>query len=284
MSVTADRHAAPAAGAIALFATLVAGYLVSQFLRNSVGVLAPDIAAEMHIAASEIGVLSSAFFFAFAAVQLPLGVALDRFGPKRCMLVCTAIVIASALLFAGGRTPAELVAARVVMGVGTLGTLLATAPLAYAAAGIGWRASFVAVAAVMGAVGLLLALVVHEPSRAAKGAKVRAGERRLSARRLSAGVRAAGGFSRRRDRALPDGARSLARSAPPRRPVVTGPAGRPPQVTGKIKLFLSVDRELFVGASSCILCGAVADCCGAATRAIVLLPPSLGVSSLDLGR
>jgi predicted MFS family arabinose efflux permease len=199
MTVTAQRQAAPAAGAIALFATLVAGYVLSQFLRNSIGVLAPDIAAEMHIAASEIGVLSSAFFFAFAAVQLPLGVAIDRFGPKRCMLACAAVVIASALLFAAGRTPAELVAARIVMGVGTscfliaplalyaqrfapdrfamlaglhigigtLGTLLATAPLAYAAAEVGWRTSFVAVAVVMGVVGLLLALVVREPPRPA---------------------------------------------------------------------------------------------------------------------
>jgi MFS family permease len=149
----------------------------------------------MHIAASEIGVLSSSFFFAFAAVQLPLGVAIDRFGPKRCMLVCTAVVIASALMFAWGRTPAELTAARVVMGmgtscyliaplalyaqrfspdrfamlaglhmgVGTLGTLLATAPLAFVAAAIGWRSAFVGVAAVMGVVGLVMALVVREP-------------------------------------------------------------------------------------------------------------------------
>jgi MFS family permease len=199
MTVTADRQAAPAAAAIALFATLVAAYLVSQFLRNSIGVIAPDIAAEMRIPAAEIGVLSSAFFFAFAAVQLPLGVAIDRFGPKRCMLVCTAIVIASALMFALGRTPAELTAARIVMGVGTscyliaplalyaqrfsperfamlaglhmgvgtLGTLLATAPLAYVAAAIGWRAAFVGVAAVMGAVGLAMALVVREPEPAA---------------------------------------------------------------------------------------------------------------------
>src|SRR5512137_2208136 len=174
MTVTADRQAAPAAAAIALFATLVAAYLLSQFLRNSIGVIAPDIAAEMHIPAVEIGVLSSAFFFAFAAVQLPLGVAIDRFGPKRCMLVCTAVVIASALMFAWGRTPAELTAARVIMGVGTscyliaplalyaqrfsperfamlaglhmavgtLGTLLATAPLAFAAAAVGWRSAF----------------------------------------------------------------------------------------------------------------------------------------------
>ena len=218
MTVTAARQAAPAA-AIALFATLVAAYVLSQFLRNSIGVIAPDIAAEMHIAASEIGVLSSAFFFAFAAVQLPLGVAIDRFGPKRCMLACAAVVIASALLFAAGRTPAELVAARVVMGVGTscflvaplalyaqrfapdrfamlaglhmgvgtLGTLLATAPLAFTAAAIGWRAAFVAVAAVMGVVGLLIALVVREPPPA-RGAE---GGRRETLAQSILGIRAA---------------------------------------------------------------------------------------------
>ena len=195
MTATADRPAASAAAAIALFATLVAAYLLSQFLRNSIGVIAPDIAAEMNIPAAEIGVLSSAFFFAFAAVQLPLGVAIDRFGAKRCMLVCTAVVVVSALMFAWGRTPTELTTARVIMGVGTscyliaplalyaqrfapdrfamlaglhmavgtLGTLLATAPLAYAAAAAGWRAAFVGVAAVMGLVGLLIALVVREP-------------------------------------------------------------------------------------------------------------------------
>jgi MFS family permease len=200
MTVTADRQAAPAAAAIALFATLVAAYLLSQFLRNSIGVIAPDIAAEMHIPAAEIGVLSSAFFFAFAAVQLPLGVAIDRFGPKHCMLACAAVVIASALMFAWGRTPAELTAARIVMGVGTscyliaplalyarrfppdrfamlagthmgvgtLGTLLATAPLAAASAALGWRSAFVAVAAVMSAVGLVMALVVREPASAAR--------------------------------------------------------------------------------------------------------------------
>jgi len=199
MTITADRQAAPAAAAIALFATLAGAYVLSQFLRNSIGVIAPDIAAEMRIPAAEIGVLSSAFFFAFAAVQLPLGVAIDRFGPKRCMLACAAVVIASALAFAAGRTPAELTAARIAMGagtscyliaplalyarrfppdrfamlaglhmaVGTLGTLLATAPLAAAAAEFGWRTAFVVVAAAMGAVGLLMALVVREPAATA---------------------------------------------------------------------------------------------------------------------
>src|SRR5262249_57948488 len=57
------------AAAIALFATLVTAYLLSQFVRNSIGVIAPDIAAEMNIPAAEMGILSSAFFFAFAAAR-----------------------------------------------------------------------------------------------------------------------------------------------------------------------------------------------------------------------
>src|SRR5262245_32488030 len=52
MPVTGKTSAAPAAGAIALFATLAGAYVLSQFLRNSIGVIAPDIAAEMRIPAA----------------------------------------------------------------------------------------------------------------------------------------------------------------------------------------------------------------------------------------
>lgn len=69
-----------------LVATLGGIYAISQFLRNSIGVIAPNLADELHMSAAEIGLLSSLFFFAFAGVQIPLGVALDRFGARRCML------------------------------------------------------------------------------------------------------------------------------------------------------------------------------------------------------
>jgi sugar phosphate permease len=72
--------------AIAVVATLGILYIVSQFLRNSVGVIAPDLADEIGLTPIELGFLSSIYFFVFAATQLPLGVALDRFGPKLCML------------------------------------------------------------------------------------------------------------------------------------------------------------------------------------------------------
>src|SRR5436305_13143428 len=87
-------------GIVTLVGTLAAIYLVSQFLRNSVGVIAPDLAREMGLSAGEIGLLSSAFFFSFAAAQVPLGIAIDRYGPQRCMLICPAIAFLGTFLFA----------------------------------------------------------------------------------------------------------------------------------------------------------------------------------------
>jgi MFS family permease len=188
-------------GAAVFVGTLIAFYMVSQFLRNSVGVIAPNLAAELNLSAADIGLLSSAFFIAFAAVQLPLGIALDRFGPRTVLLVCAGITVAGAILFAVAASAAGLIAARVLMGIGcssslmaplalyakrfpperfatlvglqlglgTIGTLFATAPLAHAAADIGWRATFVVVGAVTLLGGLLVALVVRDDGPA--GAK-----------------------------------------------------------------------------------------------------------------
>ena len=182
--------------AILLVGTLAAIYLVSQFLRNSVGVIAPDLAREIGLNAAEIGLLSSAFFFSFAAAQIPLGIALDRYGPKRCMLLCAVVAFLGALAFAVATTPAGLVTARVLMGlgsscylmaplalyakrfpperftllagiqigIGTVGTLFVTAPLAWASAAIGWRATFLVVAGFVVACAILVALVVREDS------------------------------------------------------------------------------------------------------------------------
>jgi MFS family permease len=193
-SGTVRRPAIPFAATVMLVGTLGTIYIVSQFLRSSVGVIAPNLASELSLSAAEIGLLSSTFFFAFAAAQIPLGIGLDRYGPKMCMLVCAAVAIAGALLFAVAASPALLIAARVLMGlgsccylmaplavyarryppdrfgtlvgvqmgVGSIGTLLATAPLAWSVSFMGWRSTFVAVAALMLLSGLLVALVVRE--------------------------------------------------------------------------------------------------------------------------
>lgn len=182
------------AGAVAIVATLGAAYVVSMFLRNSVGVIAPDLVQALTLSPPQIALISSIYFFAFVAAQIPIGVVIDRFGPKRCMLICVVVTVASALLFAGAEGFAAMVAARVLMGLGTscflmaplalyartfppdrfavltgiqlgvgaLGGLMATAPLAYASAAIGWRASFVVIAAATTLVGLLIVLLIHD--------------------------------------------------------------------------------------------------------------------------
>jgi MFS family permease len=198
-SGAASRPAIPLRATIILVATLGGVYIVSQFLRNSVGVIAPDLARELTLTAAEIGLLSSAFFFSFAAAQIPLGICLDRYGPKFCMLACAGIAAGGAVLFAAGTSPGMLIAARILMGVGsccylmaplalyakryspqqfgtlvgiqlgvgTLGTLLATAPLAWSVAFMGWRATFLAVAGLMVLAGILVALIVREDNPAA---------------------------------------------------------------------------------------------------------------------
>ncbi len=188
------RAAIPVRATILLVATLGGIYVVSQFFRNSIGVIAPDLARELTLSAAEIGLLSSVFFFSFAAAQIPLGICLDRYGPKICMLVCAGVVAAGAVLFSLGSNPGTLIAARILMGVGsccylmaplalyakryspekfgtlvgiqlgvgTIGTLFATAPLAWSVASIGWRASFLAVAGLMVVAGIMVAIVVRE--------------------------------------------------------------------------------------------------------------------------
>jgi MFS family permease len=180
--------------ALAIVATLGVLYIVSQFLRNSVGVIAPNLAAEIGLSPLEIGLLSSMYFLAFAAMQLPLGVALDRFGPKLCILVSAAIVVIGCIVFALSSGAAGLVSGRVLLGLGTacflmaplalyarwfaperfstiggihlgigsLGALLATAPLAFSTASFGWRATFLGVAVFTVVVALLTWLIVSD--------------------------------------------------------------------------------------------------------------------------
>lgn len=180
--------------AVAVVAILGLLYVVSQFLRNSVGVIAPDLAAEIGLTPLEIGLLSSIYFLVFAAVQLPLGVALDRFGPKTCMLVSIAVTVAGSLAFGLSRDVNGLVVSRALLGLGTacflmaplalyarwfsperfstfagihlgvgsLGALLATAPLAFTAASFGWRAAFYGAAVIGVLIGLLTWLVVSD--------------------------------------------------------------------------------------------------------------------------
>ncbi|MFN0264676.1 MFS transporter [Tepidamorphus sp. 3E244] len=182
------------AGMVAsLVGALAAVYFVSQFLRNSIGVIAPDLERELGIGPESLGLLSSVFFFGFALIQIPLGVLIDRYGPKEVMLGSLLLASIGCVVFAMSETMTGLVLARVLMGLGcssffmgpltifarwfarnrfstlvgvqlglgSLGTLFATAPLAFGADTIGWRSSFVVVAVATLAIGLVAAIIVR---------------------------------------------------------------------------------------------------------------------------
>jgi nitrate/nitrite transporter NarK len=197
MSISGASRAASSGVAVPVVATLISIYIVSQFLRNSIGVIAPNLAAELVLSPAEIGLLSSAFFLVFAAVQIPLGMALDRFGPRLCLMVGAAITVIGTVVFALAASPGVLIFGRALLGlgtagslvaslavyarrfpperfatltglqvgIGTLGTLMATAPLAVSTAAIGWRASFLAVGAFTLMVAVLIAAVLHNDAR-----------------------------------------------------------------------------------------------------------------------
>ena len=186
-----------------MIGTLAIAYSISQFLRNTIGVIAPDLATELGLNAIQIGFLSSAFYFAFAATQIPLGIALDRFGPKRCIIAFAGITIIGCLAFAAAGSAVTLILARILigigsasflmgalalyarrfspqqfssvtgiqLGIGTLGTLVATAPYSYAVGLIGWRMTFVGTALVALVLALLVAVLIDEGERPKTGSQ-----------------------------------------------------------------------------------------------------------------
>ena len=124
------------ATAVAVVATLCALYMMSQFLRNSVGVIAPDLAAEIRLSAAKIGLLSSVYFLMFGIAQIPLGIALARFGPKTCLLVSAVVAMAGCAVFALTHTASPLAAGRILLELGT-----ASFPMALLARYARWFAS-----------------------------------------------------------------------------------------------------------------------------------------------
>jgi nitrate/nitrite transporter NarK len=186
----APRIARDAVGTLALriFGCFAAGYFMSYGLRSVNAVLAPELTREIGLTHSQLGSLSSAYFLAFAAMQIPLGVWLDRFGPRRvdavlmglAALGCTAFALADgfgslwigrALIGAGvsGALMASLTAYRQwfpaerqtrlaawMLMAGTLGVLVTTVPVHWALPVLGWRGVFWVAASLLAAIGVLM--------------------------------------------------------------------------------------------------------------------------------
>ncbi len=108
-----------------VFLPFALGHFLSLLLRNANAVLAPYLVDSLGFGSAELGMLTSAFFFAVVLAQLPVGAAIDRHGSRKTLLVLLLVAAAGTLMFAHGRSYAEMMVARFIMGFGVGGTLLA---------------------------------------------------------------------------------------------------------------------------------------------------------------
>ena len=109
---------------VRLFVPFALGYFLSYFFRTINAVIAPQLTAEFALTASSIGLLTSVYFLAFAAMQIPIGLMVDRFGPRRVQAGLLLLAAIGAWGFAFGETIEELMVARGLIGAGVAGSLM----------------------------------------------------------------------------------------------------------------------------------------------------------------
>ena len=100
-------------------------YFLSYGLRNINALIAGTLMTELDIGASQLGLLTGVLFLAMAVVQLPLGVALDRYGPRRVQSVLLLFVAVGAVITSMASSIAGLLTGRILIGIGTSTCLMA---------------------------------------------------------------------------------------------------------------------------------------------------------------
>ena len=173
-----------------------AGYYLSYLFRTINALIAGDLTAELNLSAADLGFLTSVYFLVFAAVQLPLGALLDRYGPRTIQSALLLLASAGALVFALADGLLGLVIGRALLGLGValalmagfkaivlwfpperlalangwlvmlgaLGALTATAPADLVVQAIGWRGLFAVLAGLSALAALLVLFAVPEQS------------------------------------------------------------------------------------------------------------------------
>ncbi|MFL4469601.1 MFS transporter [Tateyamaria armeniaca] len=179
-------------------------YVLSQFFRAFLAVLTAPLGADLGVGADVLATASGLWFLSFAAMQIPVGWALDTIGPRRtagwllliggaggaalfavaqgplyihaAMLLigigCSPVLMASFYIFARTFPPERFATlAALMIGIGTVGNLISSYPMALAADTIGWRAAMWVLAAACAVVALGILISVRDPAKPEDEAK-----------------------------------------------------------------------------------------------------------------
>jgi len=190
---------------LVVFCPFAAGYFLSFFFRNVNAVISKDLAGEFELSPSDLGFLTSMYLLAFAAFQLPLGVLLDRYGPRRTVASLLCIAATGAFIFALARDFTMLSIGRALIGLGVsaglmgaikaftlwfplsrlallnglylaaggIGGLSATAPAQALIGPLGWRGLFYVLSGLSVSAAMLVFFVVPEKPLPGHGATLR---------------------------------------------------------------------------------------------------------------
>jgi predicted MFS family arabinose efflux permease len=166
--------------ALLLALTLLTG--LSQFHRSALGVIAPELSADLALTPAMLGAANGMFFAAILVMQLPVGIALDRLGPRLVVAGLSVVAVLGLVLQGLATDGTTLLVARALIGIGCaasfmsvvvlcarwyaggdmtlalsrifalsqIGILLAGAPLAWLAGWLGWREAFLVSALLTG--------------------------------------------------------------------------------------------------------------------------------------
>ena len=181
-------------------------------LRVSPGVMVDDLMRDFRVGAALLGNLSAFYFYAYASLQIPVGLLIDRFGPRRLAGTAAAVVAAGSVLFATSDTLGLAYGGRLAVGVGCAfswacalavvnqwfptrfavlagvsqfiamgGAVLGQAPLAAAVTTYGWRPAMLVLAGFGVALAIAIYLVTQDrnPPRRGGFAAQRAGAGRV---------------------------------------------------------------------------------------------------------
>ena len=108
-----------------VFLPFAAGYYLAYLFRTINAAISPALASDFGLDAAETGLLASIYFLVFGLTQIPIGVLLDRLGPRRVQGVLLVIAAGGATLFGTASSFPELLVARAMIGLGVAGSLMA---------------------------------------------------------------------------------------------------------------------------------------------------------------
>jgi predicted MFS family arabinose efflux permease len=189
-----ERRPFPHRRGLIIVTTLATAYVASHFFRASNVTIGLDLMRDLAIGPEALGALTGAFFFGFAAMQIPCGFLFDHFGPRRTVVGMLILATTGGIIFTLATSWPILLTGRALMGagfgamligsmvvisrwfppdrfstltamvlsIGLLGNLAATTPLAWASEAIGWRSVFGAAVVFTALAAIAVWLVVRD--------------------------------------------------------------------------------------------------------------------------